>query len=208
MKNILLLVLISILPVNAYSQKKMTPRELGGFKGYVKSVKEEVTLLQLNEQKYNSSERLPSYECYFDKDGNVTQETEKLDSRYKLESIYDPEGRISEQRIFDETGFQSVLIKFKYNAKGQISERNVSSKGKYFINHYFTYDGEGNLIEERNYYTSESKSFQATKIYCYKDYKFDERGNWIQCTITMTAVLDDKTTTSVNIYYRTIEYYR
>ena len=207
MKSILILILVSILSANAYAQKKMTPRELVGFKGNVKTVKEEVTLLRLNEEKYNSSERIPEYEFYFDKDGNVTGDPQKPGSRYRLEYINDSEDRISEERMFDETGFQFSVTKFKYNSNRQVLEKNWFYKGKNTANHYYSYDDEGNLAAEI-YTTTRELPYQNIKILRYKDYKFDATGNWIQSTVTSTAIYAGMVTETVKIYYRKIEYYK
>jgi hypothetical protein len=206
MKSFLVLVLISCLFVNAYSQKKMTPRELAGLKGNVKSVVVETAFLEINQKKYNADNRITEAEDFYDRQGNVKNNPRKPDSGDVLKYVFDRRGRIVEERKIDADGNQWAKTEFKYDSKGQISERIYYFADTLITDFFYTYDDKKNLTESK-IVPAKDGFIKETVAQRFKDYKFDARGNWIQRTVETTSALNGKSEKNITISYRKIEYF-
>lgn len=206
MKSIFILVLVSFLFVNAYSQK-MTARELAGLKGNVKSVITELTISMMDNEKLDSNERTVESEDFYDNIGNIQKSPKKPVFNYTVKYVYDGQGRISEERKFDLKGVQFFKTVFKYNAKGQIAETIYYNHNNISANNYLTYASNGNLTELK-FVPTKFNMTNKTIIQHFLDYEFDAQGNWIKRTLTVTSNLDGKSSENQTIYYRKIEYYK
>ena len=205
MKSIFIFVLVSFMFVNAYSQK-LTARELVGLKGNVNSVVTELTIVKMDNEKFEMA-RVTESEDFYTKTGNMRNNPKKPASDYKIKFVFDRKGKITEEKKFDLKGFQFFKTVFKYNAKGQISEQIYYAGRNISAYNYLTYDSEGNLTELK-FVPTEFNMIHDTVVQHYTDYQFDALGNWIQRTLTSTSLLGEKVSESQTIYYRKIEYYK
>lgn len=84
---------------------------------------------------------------------------------------------------------------------------------------FLKYDDKGNLIEKTTKTNFDSGFSDFHSITLYSNYKFDDRGNWIERKITSKLILTEQQKAfrnpadkqepqdSVFIYYRTIVYF-
>lgn len=207
MKSPLALLLILIVSVAACAQtKKMTAAELAGFKGKVRSIITERSLLMLDNEKFDSGIRSVELEEFFDQTGNLKQDPNTTESKFTVKYSYDDKGRITEEAKFNEEGVQFFKTVFKYDAEGKVTEKTYHAGTIVTANNYLKYDSSGNLTELR-FVPTEANLTGNPVIYSYSDYEFDPQGNWVKRLVSSKSNSEGKVSENQMMYYRKIEYF-
>ena len=190
------LLILFVAAVTAFSQQKMSDRQMEGFKGKVQRVLEEESEFVFENGKYSETEKVPSDEMNFDVDGSFLRRVLYSDGKIFIDRKYDfldGERITIEKTFYNEDGLitapsragqesavrdsrYSFKFKYKFDNKGRrIEEEWYSNTGKLWIRDVRNYDDKGNEIEWFRYSSDGKLNMRSIS-------EFDDKGNEIKKT--------------------------
>jgi hypothetical protein len=181
MKITFILTIISLLFVNAYSQKKMTDREFNGLKGRVKSVYIEDADLEIVKGKPIVKNRQMQFDELYDENGNMTQSSMYYMGDRDIFSFIDGEKTSKSADFYSPTASKAVIA-------ASVKNQSKPLETRYDKKYQYEYDTKGRIIEERKYRNDGTLFLKST-------YKYNDAGNPIE------QILYSDEKVSENYYY-------